>query len=319
MVGRLIANRYLIEEAREQTDGGAAYSGYHLALDRAILLQILPAQSDLMRDACRRALARAERVAAIGAPRVARTLDVGSIAGRWPFVVSEHRGGQSLAHVVNQTGPLGAGRLLPLAVQAASSLQAAHAAGIVHGALTPACLWLETPGARPEGLCLMGFGLSELVSRAVERGASGIFESRCSPAGPRPGVAGTRPSSEVADVRAFGASLYEIITGSAVPVQVRSGGGLLGSDVAAGPRWNAEAAVMRALAAVIERCLSLAPGAGYASMAEVRTDLERLKGAAVQLAPQSGSASPPVTAVHAPMPRLRSAVVGGPKVIVRGG
>src|SRR5262249_12726145 len=89
VLGRLIANRYLIQAPCERTRTSVGYRAYHLALDRMVLLRILPARSGVTREACRRALALAERVSGLPSAHLGRCLDVGLVEGRFPFVVQE--------------------------------------------------------------------------------------------------------------------------------------------------------------------------------------------------------------------------------------
>ncbi len=42
VLGRLIANRYLVEGLCESMPGAGSYRAYHLKLDRSVLVRILP-------------------------------------------------------------------------------------------------------------------------------------------------------------------------------------------------------------------------------------------------------------------------------------
>jgi serine/threonine-protein kinase len=311
VLGRLIANRYLVEETCELTATGSSYRACHVADDRSVLLRILPARGGMTREACRRALMLAERASALPSPHVARTLDVGLVAGRWPFVVSEYSKGRTLAAVVSQAGPLGFKRVLPIAFQLASALQTAHSAGIVHGSIGLGNLWLESLASRPEWLRVMGFGLAELPGSDFEGPISGIFMSS---ARPHTGSPPTCSASEIrADIHALGSSLYELVCGAPPPWGASEVGGILDSDFAnsaiAGHR-----ALIRSFAAIIERCLYLLPSTNYDSVDQVTYDLACLEQTVAALA-----LDPRVAAVHSPAPRARGVLLGEPKVIVRGG
>src|SRR5688572_30259888 len=56
VVGRVIANRYLIEAPCERTQHGSIYRAQYLMTDRTVLLRVLPARAGLTRHACRDAL-----------------------------------------------------------------------------------------------------------------------------------------------------------------------------------------------------------------------------------------------------------------------
>jgi serine/threonine protein kinase len=322
VVGRLVANRYLIEAPCERTAASAIYRARHLVTDRTVLLRLLPERSLVTYEHCRSALAIAERAAALPTSHVARTLDVGVVAERWPFVVSEYSRGQTLACWLEQRGPLALARVLPIARVLASVLAMAHASGVMHGQLAPSGIWVESPSGRPEWVRLLDFGVRELPEPALETSRSGVFQS--SACRPPPG-APFSPDAVRFDLRALGMALRELTLGSNVATGTRHVADLLDAPFA-GSGWDGERALMRAFAMVVERCLAPSPGGAYRSMAEASRDLETLAETAAALhrataaprAPAALVARPPVTTIHAPARRARVAL-GGPKVIVRGG
>lgn len=314
LIGRLIANRYLIESVCERTRSGASYRAYHLALDRAVLLRILPARSGVTRDACRRAYGVAERVSGLPSAHIGRTLDVGLVAGRFPFLVQEYSKGRSLQAVLEERGPLEPQRVITLGRQLSSALETAHAAGVLHGSLRPDSIWLESLSDRPEWLRLFGFGTGELPDVEFEGPDSGVY--------PRaPGNLSALPSDKQpglrTDIYAFGACLYELASGvrpSWTPGDVAA---ILDSDLASAPGLGPRV-VLRGLARVLERCLFLLPDTNYQSMRQVNIDLEHLEISARAFCPETLASQQPVTGVAAPPRRARGVRVGGPKVIVRG-
>jgi hypothetical protein len=76
--------------------------------------------------------------------------------GTYKFVVLESLEGSTLEQRLEQSGPLPAGEACRLARQAALALAQMHQAGLVHGEVRPANLWLEPGG----GLKLLHFPLS---------------------------------------------------------------------------------------------------------------------------------------------------------------
>lgn len=312
MLRRVIANRYLVEDVCERTADSVSYRAYHLAIDRSVLLRILPARAGLTRDACRRALKLAERAASLPSPHVARTLDVGLVAGRWPFFVSEYSKGRTLEAILHHAGPLGVPRVLAIARQLSGALSGAHAAGLAHGGLSLGTLWIESLESRPEWLRVMGFGLAELLGSALDGPPSGVFMSAVRPRlDPLPGCSA---SAARADIHALGECLYELASGSRAPLVEQKTAGILDSDFA-GREWTGRRALLRAFAMIVQRCLYLLPSGNYDSMVEVSRDLEALEKAARVVAAEPAS-RPPVTAVHAPARRARVAS-SEPKVIVR--
>jgi len=331
VLGRLIANRYLVEGLCERTSESSSYRAYHLGLDRSVLLRVLPERRSITQDACRRALEQADRVSKLPHAQLGRTLDVGLVAGRFPFVVYEFSKGRSLAAVLAQSGPLGMDRLLRLSRQLTGALETAHAAGVLHGSLRLDHVWLESLACRPEWLRLLGFGLCELPGCQIEGPGSGVFPSAAerpvaaparapmdadagSPTAPEPPHGALR-----AELYALGACLHELATGARPACTGGPVSAALASDPAGTP-GTGERARRRGFTLLVQRCLRVLPHApGYQSLRDVSRDLERLEGTAVSVASEPPASSrPPVTVVHAPAPRARVAL-GGPNLIVRGG
>jgi serine/threonine protein kinase len=313
VVGRLIANRYVIEQPCERSAAGALYRARHLPLDRTVLLRVLPERGEINRARCRDALSLAERVAALATPHVARTLDVGVVAERWPFVVSEYSRGKTLAAVVAQQGPLELGRVLPIARQLASVLALAHSARVRHGDLSLSGIWVESPRGRPDWIRMLDFGICELPAAELSSTSqSGVFPSSF-----RRPEAGSAFSAEAVrwDLRAFGAALHELALGTTL----RPSGDLARAYEArlAGP-GGAGRELARSLSRLVERCLVPVPEVAYRGLDDVCSDLEGLAQMRQATQDQAPESRPPVTSVHAPARRARVAV-GGPKVIVRGG
>jgi eukaryotic-like serine/threonine-protein kinase len=310
VVGRVIANRYLIEAPCERTPHGSIYRAQYLMTDRTVLLRVLPARAGLTRHACRDALAIAERAAALSSPHVARTLDVGAVADRWPFVVSEYSKGRTLAGLIASAGGIGVLRTLAIGRQLASALGLAHLARMTHGPLRLDGVWAESPGGRPEWVRLLDFGVAELDEPGFERAESGVFPSGTSE-GANDGFSRAAAQS---DLQALGAALYELATGTCASWSSNVSAAF--DACCGGSGWSGERALARGLALLVERCLGLVPGRRYESMSELLAELEALADTATALRSPPAPTGP-VTAVHAPR-RRASVALGGPKVIVRG-
>lgn len=303
--GRVVAHRYLIEAPVERTPQAATYRAEHLVTHRTVLFRILPARAALTHEACHRALALAERAAAAGSPHVARTLDVGVVAERWPFVVSAYSRGCSLAALLAREGPLGVRQTLAIGRQLASALELAHQSLAAHGPLRLAGLWAERSGADFCWVRLLDFGLSELPAPGFTSSASGVFPS----ASRALSDSGFGRRTVSADVYALGTALWELSTGA--PPRLHGGAGELplASDSPSGARG-----LERAFAVLVQRCLGVLPYRRYETLSELSAELEALADAAQRWAePPRG----PITALHAPARRAQ-VVVGEPKVIVRG-
>lgn len=154
--GTLIANRYRLRKRTAAGSGGETWDAADLSVGRPVTLRLL--RRARTADA-RRFLATARRAATLCHPGIVRVYDYGQ-AGveRVPFLVTDSAGGTTLASVM-PTGPLEPPWVLELVRQAASALDAAHAAGLVHDHITPGSLLLVPGGA----VKLSDFGFSRIA------------------------------------------------------------------------------------------------------------------------------------------------------------
>ncbi len=238
-------------------------------------------------------LSREARAAAsLNHPNIVAVFDV-CLEGAVPYVVSELLEGQSLRERLDH-GPTPYRKALEFGVQIAQALAAAHAKNICHRDLKPANVFVTTEGH----VKLLDFGLAK-----VER-VEPVFDSNEPTAGEisRPGVVmGTvgymapeqvvgGPADHRTDIFAFGALLYEMLTGRPAfhrssPVETMNA--VLHEEPPDALTLNPSLSL--AAAAVVRRCLEKNPEERFQSARDLAFQLRQL---------QQGT-----TGVHAPPPR----------------
>jgi sugar lactone lactonase YvrE len=179
----------------------------------------------------------------------------------------------SLAQRIKPGQGLGATAALDISKQVASGLQFAHQRGIIHRDLKPANILL---GAGDQA-CLADFGLARTmfndsiidVEREQLEGTAPYMS---------PGVAAGHAEDTRCDIYAFGALLYEMLTGE--PPYVGRNNHDIRQQILAGPptpiRFRNPGADAR-LAAVAEGAMARELRNRYADMTDVLADLERIK------------------------------------------
>jgi eukaryotic-like serine/threonine-protein kinase len=154
-----LPDRYKV--IRHIANGGMAgvWEAHDELLDRAVAVKILA--QHLSEDDRARARFQREARAAAGLsshPNVATIYDVGEHDGR-TFMVMELMRGGSVADVLRKEDRIDHARALRWLGQAASALDAAHAAGIVHRDVKPANLLLD----EHDRLAIGDFGIARLA------------------------------------------------------------------------------------------------------------------------------------------------------------
>ena len=171
-------------------------------------------------------LARFEReaktLAALNHPNIAHIHGLEESGGDVRALVMEFVDGEDLSALIAR-GPIGLADALPIARQIAAALEAAHEQGIVHRDLKPANVKVRADGT----VKVLDFGLAKATD---PRGASGAVDLANSPtltahatqmgivlgtaAYMAPEQARGKAVDKRADVWAFGAVLFEMLTGA---------------------------------------------------------------------------------------------------------
>jgi len=200
---------------------GEVYRARDTRLDRDVAIKTVSA--DVSGDPERRARfeREAKAIAALTHPHICTLYDVGNHEGI-EFLVMELLGGETLATRLAK-GPLEIAEALACAIQIADALDAAHRAGIVHRDLKPGNVMLTRSGSSKSGAPqakLLDFGLAKLRSSepvVAEATRTAPVTAHGQVLGTLPYMApeqleGT-PTDARADLFAFGAIVFEMVTG----------------------------------------------------------------------------------------------------------
>ncbi|WP_157244666.1 serine/threonine protein kinase [Nonomuraea typhae] len=186
---QLVAGRYRLDELIGRGPGGEVWRAHDENADWTVAVKMLTA------GAGDQAHAHAQAVAKVVHPNVAMVLDIGGHDGV-PYLVMEFLTGQSLGEERAAHGPLGIVEACDLFGQAASGLDAAHRAGVVHGDVDPGCFRRSGSGV----LKVVGFGIpgGHQAGRVTPYTAPEQLDGDGGPA---------------ADLYALGAVCYEMLCG----------------------------------------------------------------------------------------------------------
>ena len=199
---------------------GEVYRARDTRLGRDVAVKVLPAAAAANAESRERFMREARAISALNHPGICTLHDVGTHDGT-DYLVMEFVEGETLASRLER-GPLKLDDGLRLAMQVATALDGAHRAGIVHRDLKPGNIMLTRGGAK-----VLDFGLAQLtgMSAGPSRPGADAAPGPTMPALTREGhIAGTlqymapeqlegRRADHRADIFAFGAVLYEMLTG----------------------------------------------------------------------------------------------------------
>jgi serine/threonine protein kinase/Tol biopolymer transport system component len=220
-VGRQLGP-YRIEAPIGAGGMGEVYHAKDTRLDRNVAIKVLPPQWTADPQRRTRFEREARAVAALKHPNICTIYDVGHDDGI-DFLVMELVAGESLAARLSR-GPLPYDEAVGRAIEIASALDEAHSHGIIHRDLKPSNVMLTRSGfgtSRGEQAKLLDFGLARIISSDMTAQLSSGPHTPMTEAG---GLFGTveymapeqiqgAPTDGRTDLFAFGALLYEMLTG----------------------------------------------------------------------------------------------------------
>src|SRR6201997_903013 len=195
---------------------GEVYRARDPALKREVAIKVLPSFVSQDPDRLHRFEQEAQAAAALNHPNILAVYRFGVFEGA-PYLVSELLEGSTLRQVL-QRGPLPVRKAIDYAVQIAHGLAEAHEQGIVHRDLKPENLFVTMDGR----IKILDFGLAKLMQPQPEPDGNAATMSRGTDPGMVMGTAGYMSPEQVrgkavdhrTDIFAFGAILYEMLTGT---------------------------------------------------------------------------------------------------------
>ena len=194
---------------------GEVYRARDKRLNRTVAIKILTRHVSDQPELKARFEREAQTLASLSHPHICPVFDVGHQGGI-DYLVMEFLEGQTLAGRLER-GALPLADALKIAIEVASALSTAHAQGIVHRDLKPANIMLTRSGAK-----LLDFGLAKLKQTLALTGLSGlptndVLTTQGTILGTLQYMAPEQLEGNEADTRtdifAFGAIVYEMITG----------------------------------------------------------------------------------------------------------
>ena len=261
---------------------GQVYRATDTKLKRQVAIKILPPSVAADHDRLARFQREAEVLASLNHPNIAGIYGLEESGGATALVM-ELVEGEELSAIIAR-GPIPVAEALPMAQQIAEALETAHEAGIVHRDLKPANVKVRDDGV----VKVLDFGLARASNpSAANPLVSPSMATKLSPAMTQEGVilgtagymspeqARGRSADKRSDIWAFGAVVWEMLTGRQL-----FGGETVTEVIAAvikdAPDFNAlPANTPTGLRRLLERCLERDPKLRLRDIGEARIALTR--------------------------------------------
>lgn len=270
---------YEIESMLGAGGMGEVYRARDVRLRRDVAIKVLPAFVCSDPDRLRRFDEEARAAAALSHPNILAVFQMGTYEGA-PYLVSELLEGVTLREQLVR-GPMALRKAVDYGIQLAHGLAAAHEKGIVHRDLKPENLFVTKDGH----VKILDFGLAKLTPSASVVDSTAATASGGTEPGVVLGTVGYMAPEQVAgkvaghraDIFAFGAILYEMLTGSRAfhkPTAAETMTAVLNED----PPGISQVApsIPPGLHRIVHRCLEKNPEQRFQSASDLAFALEAL-------------------------------------------
>ncbi len=276
---------------------GEVYRARDTKLEREVAVKVLPESFSHDADRLRRFEHEARAASQLNHPNIVIVHDFGNHQGA-PYVVSELLEGETLRERLRE-GALPPRKAVEYSIQIARGLAAAHEKGIVHRDLKPENLFL-TPDDRVK---ILDFGLAKLAS--AEGSQAGQNDLPTATQATAPGIVmGTlgymspeqvrgQTVDQRADIFAFGAILYEMLSGASAFKRGSSADTMSAILKEDPPELStSDSRVPPALDRIVRRCLEKQPNQRFQAASDVAFALEAVSGTSEHAAAAATQARP---------------------------
>lgn len=263
---------------------GEVYRARDTRLDRTVAIKVLPAAFASNAQLRSRFEREAKVISSLSHPHICTLHDIGSSDGV-DFLVMEHLEGETLFERLAR-GQMSLDDVYRYAIQIAEALERAHRVGVIHRDLKPANVMITKAGAK-----LLDFGLAK-VTQSGTTDVTAALEApteKKSALTSEGAILGTyqymspeqlegHEADQRSDIFAFGAVLYEMLTGRRA-FDGKSRASIIGAILAAEPPPVAtlRAVTPAGLDRLVRLCLLKDPEERWQSVHDLKLELEALR------------------------------------------
>jgi len=211
---REMIENYRLDVLLERDAAGETYRATHTTLDRPFAVKIVSGKAAGAAGNQRENLqSEARAAAAVIHPNIIRVYESGSLDDDDFYVVTESVGGRTLRERLENVGTLSEAEAVTVAGQTAEALAAAHAVGVIHRAVSPANIILDTDEENRLSIKLQNFDFGAVKQQIAVAGISDAHPLVDALRYLSPEQRAREAVDARADVFSLGVVLYEMLCG----------------------------------------------------------------------------------------------------------
>lgn len=215
LVGRIVAERYLVERLLGSGGMGAVYAAQHTQLKKLVALKILHGAMSSNEEVVARFEREAVAAGRLVHPGIVAATDFGRLEDGSFYLALEFVDGQSLAELLDDEKTLSPARAVGIAIQINDALCAAHGEDIVHRDMKPENVMLVRGEDGEDYVKVVDFGIAKI--RLDEEHQEGLTRAGLvfgTPEYMSPEQAMGNEADARSDLYGVGMLLYEMLAGS---------------------------------------------------------------------------------------------------------